>query len=46
MISNQKGDDMNRPEVSIFNAVSLDGRMDGGVGEATMGLYYGLAARW
>lgn len=37
---------MSKPEVIIFNAVSLDGRMDGGVGEATMGLYYGLAASW
>lgn len=37
---------MSKPEVIIFNAVSLDGRMDGGVNETTMGLYYSLAARW
>jgi 2,5-diamino-6-(ribosylamino)-4(3H)-pyrimidinone 5'-phosphate reductase len=37
---------MTKPEVIIFNAVSLDGRMDGGLDEMDMGLYYGLAARW
>jgi 2,5-diamino-6-(ribosylamino)-4(3H)-pyrimidinone 5'-phosphate reductase len=37
---------MNRPWVVIFNCTSLDGRMDGGVGQADMGLYYQLAACW
>lgn len=37
---------MNRPKVVIFNCTSLDGRMDGGVGTADMGLYYQLAASW
>jgi 2,5-diamino-6-(ribosylamino)-4(3H)-pyrimidinone 5'-phosphate reductase len=37
---------MNRPKVVIFNSTSLDGRMDGGVGAADMGLYYQLAASW
>ncbi|MEJ2601087.1 MAG: RibD family protein [Anaerolineales bacterium] len=37
---------MNRPKVVIFNCASLDGRMDAGVGQADMGLYYQLASRW
>lgn len=37
---------MNRPKVVIFNCASLDGRMDGGVGQAEMGLYYQLASCW
>jgi 2,5-diamino-6-(ribosylamino)-4(3H)-pyrimidinone 5'-phosphate reductase len=37
---------MDRPKVVIFNCTSLDGRMDGGVGAADMGLYYQLASCW
>jgi 2,5-diamino-6-(ribosylamino)-4(3H)-pyrimidinone 5'-phosphate reductase len=37
---------MTRPTVVIFNCTSLDGRMDGGVGTADMGLYYQLASCW
>jgi len=37
---------MAKPKVVIFNAVSLDGRMDGGLGQAQMGLYYQTAAVW
>lgn len=37
---------MDIPKVVIFNCTSLDGRMDGGVGTADMGLYYQLASRW
>jgi 2,5-diamino-6-(ribosylamino)-4(3H)-pyrimidinone 5'-phosphate reductase len=37
---------MTKPKVVIFNAVSLDGRMDGGLGEVQMGLYYQTAAHW
>jgi 2,5-diamino-6-(ribosylamino)-4(3H)-pyrimidinone 5'-phosphate reductase len=37
---------MDRPKVVIFNCTSLDGRMDGGVGTADMGLYYQLASSW
>jgi len=37
---------MSTPKVVIFNCTSLDGRMDGGVGQAEMGLYYQLASYW
>jgi 2,5-diamino-6-(ribosylamino)-4(3H)-pyrimidinone 5'-phosphate reductase len=37
---------MDTPKVVIFNCTSLDGRMDGGVGQADMGLYYQLASCW
>ena len=37
---------MDTPKVVIFNCTSLDGRMDGGVGQAEMGLYYQLATCW
>ncbi len=37
---------MDTPKVVIFNYTSLDGRMDGGVGQADMGLYYQLASCW
>jgi 2,5-diamino-6-(ribosylamino)-4(3H)-pyrimidinone 5'-phosphate reductase len=37
---------MDTPKVVIFNCTSLDGRMDGGVGQTEMGLYYQLASCW
>jgi 2,5-diamino-6-(ribosylamino)-4(3H)-pyrimidinone 5'-phosphate reductase len=37
---------MDTPKIVIFNCTSLDGRMDGGVGQTDMGLYYQLASCW
>jgi 2,5-diamino-6-(ribosylamino)-4(3H)-pyrimidinone 5'-phosphate reductase len=37
---------MDTPKIVIFNCTSLDGRMDGGVGQSDMGLYYQLTSCW
>ena len=39
---------MTKPKVILFDGLSLDGRLDGGGGDAQadMNLYYSLAARW